>query len=41
MDAPKLTRTWDTDTAQAVLVLGALLFLFLVRRGFRPVLIAG
>ena len=37
---PKLARTWDTDTATAVLVLGALAFLFAVRRGFRPVLIS-
>lgn len=34
-----MKRTWDTDTAAAVLTLGSLLFLFLVRRGFRPVLV--
>lgn len=34
-----LKRTWDTDTAASVLCLGSLLFLFLVRRGFRPVLV--
>ena len=37
--ASDLKRTWDTDTAAAALTLGALVFLFLVRRGFRPVLV--
>lgn len=32
-------RTWDTDTAAVALTLGALAFLWLVRRGFRPVLV--
>lgn len=30
---------WDTNTAAAVIVLGALLFLYLVRRGFRGVVV--
>lgn len=34
-DGAKLNLTWDTNTALAVVVLGALLFLWAVRRGFR------
>lgn len=34
--APRFT--WDAHTAAAVWVLGALLFLVLVRAGFRPAL---
>lgn len=37
--APRQARTWDTDTAAIVLVLGALGFLVAVRSGFRPVLV--
>jgi hypothetical protein len=37
--ASDIKRTWDTDTAAVVLTLGALGFLFLIRRGFRPVLV--
>lgn len=37
--APELNKTWDTDTATAVVVLGALAFLFLVRRGFKGVVV--
>ena len=32
-----LSLAWDGNTATAALVLGALLFLFLVARGFRGV----
>lgn len=32
-------RRWDTETAAAALVFGALGFLFLVRRGMRGVLV--
>lgn len=31
---------WDTDTAAAALTIGALVFLFFVRRGFRGVVVS-
>lgn len=31
--------SWDTNTAAAALVLGSLMFLILVRRGFRGVVV--
>lgn len=34
-----IKRTWDTDTAAVTLTLGSLMFLWLVRRGFRGVLV--
>lgn len=37
--ATSLKSSWDTDTAAVVLTLGALAFLFFIRRGFRPVLV--
>lgn len=38
-EGAKLNMAWDTNTALAVLVLGALLFLWAVRRGFRGVML--
>lgn len=38
--ASAIKRTWDTDTAAVTLTLGALAFLWLLRRGFRPVLVS-
>jgi hypothetical protein len=40
VDAPKLPTitTWDTHTATALVVLGALGFLLAIRHGFKPVL---
>jgi hypothetical protein len=40
VDVPKLPTitTWDTHTATAAIVLGALVFLLAIRHGFRPVL---
>ena len=38
---PKLDLTWDTNTATAAIVLGSLVFLIAVRRGFRGVNIGG
>lgn len=40
-DTPKLRRpTWDASTAAAAIALGALAYLWLVRRGFRSVLVS-
>lgn len=39
-ELPKLNVKWDTNTAVAVLVLGALGFLIALRHGFRPVLVS-
>lgn len=36
---PRVGVEWDTNTAAAVIVLGALAFLILVRRGFRGVVV--
>lgn len=38
LSVPKLALNWDTHTAVAVVVLGSLLYLAAIRRGFRPVL---
>lgn len=35
----KVKRAWDTDTAAVTMALGAMLFLFSVRRGFRGVIV--
>lgn len=40
-EGQKLNLAWDTNTAIAVIVLLALLFLFLVSRGFRGFTIGG
>lgn len=37
--AAHLGIAWDTNTAAAVIVLGALAFLILIRRGFRGVVV--
>lgn len=39
-DTPTIRKTWDTDTAAVVLTLGALVFLWTVRRGFRGVVVS-
>lgn len=41
MDTPKLeTSTFDADKAAVVLTLGALAFLWMLRRGFRGVVVS-
>lgn len=36
----RLDLTWDASTAAAVIVLGCLIFLVLVRKGFRPLIVS-
>lgn len=36
----RLDLTWDASTAAAAIVVGALVFLVLVRKGFRPLLVS-